>query len=1014
MPGNAVGLNRWVPQSGVVVEPRCYCSRQRLWRLNSPADGAAVHVPGAIDRLGRRHRVEPRISAHDAPSLQHALGSMAQEHDYPEIQGGGSLILAWQIRNKRVLVVGGGEVAAGRIVNVLNADAKVTVVSPRDGLNPEVAYRIEQKQVDYVDRKFEPSDLDGADMVLTAVDDPEASTQIWKLCKERRIAANIADVPPECDFYFGSVHRDGPLQIMVSTNGKGPRLANIVRRQVAANLPPNIGQAITRVGMLRKKLRQVAPDISEGPKRMAWMIKVSDSYSLEDLCSISDSEMEQLLGYYKPNTVPSLDLLRLQEPDVVQASDCNATSSRFTHARVPVTSNTLQNLFAVSERPLQYNMDLAQRPPYSTVDFKALAKADQDFKRTWQACSGKLDFQDPAILQALSKAILKVDFDIELSLPDDRLCPPIPNRWNYVSWLQGLLDSTSPSYSNKYESEREVLGLDIGTGASGIYAMLCMKSRPNWTMCATDIDKTSFESAAANFAENNLLSRSRMLHTTSSMPLVPIEALGTQQLDFTVCNPPFFADSAEMEKSLSGEGKATGPNAICTGSNNEMICPGGDLGFVSRIVEESLLLRDKVTWYTSMLGKLSSAKAIVELLKSNKISNWAVGVLDPGTKTGTKRWVVAWSFGDLRPRNSIARPPGGSFPHDLLPFPTSYNVSLPSSLMGSAACDKVNDQLSALDLGWKWNATTSSGVGEASDNVWGRAYRRSYERRKREGLVEMPGDALNRKTKLAFRVTVVQLAGEITLEWLKGDDQVLEQTEAAGTRLNLTSPAISLSSPPSAELYDYSLLLHTVFQSSKPLSLAHYYWSNTLAIGLNNNMAYEDQPVFYATSTELADLGAARFDHDTAAVGDKDYALTGHSHQPVTVQAGRAPKGLEGQVFAWNTFQYTTTERNEKEEKKGDLHEGQLHRANRAAQGGPSPSMGYENRPASYGSGNGGTRGGRGGRGSKRGGAIVVGASGQQPDALCAGRKPAGNAPPLAKGFAEELDKSLFWDEPIC
>lgn len=45
------------------------------------------------------------------------------------------------------------------------------------------------------------------------------------------------------------------------------------------------------------------------------MIKVSDSYSLEDLCSMSEKDMEQLLGYYKPNTVPSLDLLRLQEPD---------------------------------------------------------------------------------------------------------------------------------------------------------------------------------------------------------------------------------------------------------------------------------------------------------------------------------------------------------------------------------------------------------------------------------------------------------------------------------------------------------------------------------------------------------------------------------------------------------------------------------------------------------------------------------------------------------------------------
>ena len=214
---------------------------------------------------------------------------------------------------------------------MLNADAKITVVSPREGLNDEVAYRIDQGQVDYVDRKFEPSDLDGVDMVLTAVDDPEASSQIYKLCKERRIAANIADVPPECDFYFGSVHRDGPLQIMVSTNGNGPKLANIVRRQIAAGLPYNIGNAVQRVGILRRKLRKVAPNIEEGPKRMQWcavyaalhplsltqdrMSKVCEQYSLDDLCSMTEEDMEMLLGFYKPGAVPTLEEVRLQEPD---------------------------------------------------------------------------------------------------------------------------------------------------------------------------------------------------------------------------------------------------------------------------------------------------------------------------------------------------------------------------------------------------------------------------------------------------------------------------------------------------------------------------------------------------------------------------------------------------------------------------------------------------------------------------------------------------------------------------
>ena len=131
--------------------------------------------------------------------------------------------------------------------------------------------------MEYHDRVFIPLDLYDPDivMILTAIDDPEASSRIWKLAKELRVAANIADVPPECDFYFGSVHRDGPLQIMVSTNGNGPKMANIVRRRIAASLPPNMGDAIAKVGALRKKLRTVAPGNDEGPKRMQWYVLTS-------------------------------------------------------------------------------------------------------------------------------------------------------------------------------------------------------------------------------------------------------------------------------------------------------------------------------------------------------------------------------------------------------------------------------------------------------------------------------------------------------------------------------------------------------------------------------------------------------------------------------------------------------------------------------------------------------------------------------------------------------------------
>ncbi|KAF2668133.1 siroheme synthase domain-containing protein [Microthyrium microscopicum] len=236
--------------------------------------------------------------------------------NFPKIQGGGSLILAWQVRGRPILVIGGGDVAAGRILNCLDADAIVTVVCPSSGLNPEVAHRVATGVVTHIDRPFEVADLDTTpppSLVMCAVDDPVASSQVYKECQSRRIPSNIADVPPECDFYFGSVYRDGPLQIMVSTNGNGPRMAALTRRWIGKRLPKNAGRAIVRVGMLRKKLRSVAPAPTEGEKRMKWMTEVCTKWSLEDFCEMSEEDMDKVLTYYAPNEVPSLKEVRGEE-----------------------------------------------------------------------------------------------------------------------------------------------------------------------------------------------------------------------------------------------------------------------------------------------------------------------------------------------------------------------------------------------------------------------------------------------------------------------------------------------------------------------------------------------------------------------------------------------------------------------------------------------------------------------------------------------------------------------------
>lgn len=225
--------------------------------------------------------------------------------------GGGSLLLAWQLKDKRVLIVGGGDVASGRIESVLVADAFITIISPNGGLHPLTRKFIEtSNRITYHDRVFAGSqDLIDVDMVLTAVDDVEKSREICAMCRALKIPVNVADIPPSCDFYFGSQIRDGPLQIMISTNGQSPKLANIIRKRIEHSLPANAGDAINKVGELRSQLKERAPGVGGevGKRRMRWMIDVCTSWEMDDLALLDDEMIQKLLddGWDK-NRVPKL------------------------------------------------------------------------------------------------------------------------------------------------------------------------------------------------------------------------------------------------------------------------------------------------------------------------------------------------------------------------------------------------------------------------------------------------------------------------------------------------------------------------------------------------------------------------------------------------------------------------------------------------------------------------------------------------------------------------------------
>jgi 23S rRNA (adenine1618-N6)-methyltransferase len=166
-------------------------------------------------------------------------------------------------------------------------------------------------------------------------------------------------------------------------------------------------------------------------------------------------------------------------------------------------------------------------------------------------------------------------------------------------------------------------------------------------MIGTDIDPQNFSHANQNIERNELTSRIRTKLNIAEDALISPKTFDLDKLDFVMCNPPFYSSAEDM--ATSSAGKSGPPSAVCTGAEVEMICPGGDAGFVLRMVEESKELKDTVRWYTSMLGKLSSVHQVIDRLKEIGINNWAVTLLRAGNKT--RRWAVGWSYGDRRPSN---------------------------------------------------------------------------------------------------------------------------------------------------------------------------------------------------------------------------------------------------------------------------------------------------------------------------------------------------------------------------
>ena len=135
-----------------------------------------------------------------------------------------------KLAGRRVVVVGGGPVAASKLRGLLDAGADVTVVAP--GWVAEVA----AADVTRVAREFRPSDLDGAWLVVAAAP-PAVNRAVARAAETRRVFVNAVDDPPNASLYLGGVVRRAGVTFAVSTDGRAPALAGLLREGLDAVLP---------------------------------------------------------------------------------------------------------------------------------------------------------------------------------------------------------------------------------------------------------------------------------------------------------------------------------------------------------------------------------------------------------------------------------------------------------------------------------------------------------------------------------------------------------------------------------------------------------------------------------------------------------------------------------------------------------------------------------------------------------------------------------------------------------
>ncbi len=258
-----------------------------------------------------------------------------------------------------------------------------------------------------------------------------------------------------------------------------------------------------------------------------------------------------------------------------------------------------------------------------------------------------IDFADPVAVRTLNAALLG-DWHgvVGWDLPEGFLCPPIPGRADYLHHAADLLAGDTQSAPPR---GRPVRVLDVGTGASVIYPLIG-HGEYGWSFVGSEVDPQAIASAQcilrANPRHAQAIELRRQTHPQHIFNGIvhPGEAFA-----LIVCNPPFHVSAAAAREGSQRKwrnlGRADGgrqaPNLNFGGQAGELWCPGGEIGFIGRMIGESTALGSRCRWFTSLVARQEHVGQLQALARKAGATDVRVVPMGQGQKQSR---FIAWTF----------------------------------------------------------------------------------------------------------------------------------------------------------------------------------------------------------------------------------------------------------------------------------------------------------------------------------------------------------------------------------